>query len=104
MNIEQIADELIAIKTHLEHLEAAYNSQRDEMYNRLGSQPSATYEHGGYRFQKTAQVTVLSVNKQNFIDSLVNAGLSEQIRQQIISEALSESVREPGIRITKLNA
>jgi hypothetical protein len=104
MSIEQIADELIAIKTQLDQIESAYKSKRDEMFNRLGAQQSSNYEHGGYRFQKTAQVTVLSVNKQSFIDSLFNADLSEQVRQQIISNALSESIRESGIRITKINA
>jgi hypothetical protein len=104
MSIEEVANELIAMKTQLDLQESAYNLKRDEMYNRLGSQPSETYAHGGYRFQRTDQVTFLSVNKQNFIGSLFNAGLSEQIRQQIISDALSESVRESGIRITKINA
>jgi hypothetical protein len=104
MSIEQIADDLIEIKARLEALELTYNSKRDEMYNRLGAQPSSSYERGGYRFQRTGQVAVLNVNKQSFIESLLNAGLEEKVRQQIISDALSESVRESGIRITRLNA
>ena len=102
--IAQIADELITLKTQRDQLDLAYTAKRDEMYNRLGGQPSSIYEHGGYKFQKTDQVTVLTMNKQKLIESLFNAGLTDQVREQIISDTLSESVRPPGIRITKINA
>lgn len=100
MKIEDLANELIDLKDKLATLEAVITSKRDEMYNLLGHEPDQIYQFGGYKFQRTTQVTVLTVNKQNFIESLLAAGLSDSIRQQIISSALSESIREPGLRMS----
>lgn len=100
MAIDIIAQELIDLRRGLDEFEVRYQRKRDEMYNALGSQQNTTYAFGGFKFQRTDRVTIISVNKQSFIEALQSENFPEDVRLRVIEKALVENEREGGLRIS----
>jgi len=101
MTIQQVAQELIELKSQAEEAERLYSAKRDQMYSALGSQAGSEFEYGDYKFVKTANSTVVSVNKQSVIEALQAENLPEEVLKRIIGAALVESERWGGLRILR---
>lgn len=104
MNIQSIARELIEAKDKFEEIKSEYIKKRDEMYNALTAQPSCTYSWNGYKFTKMDVSEQLTISKNSLISALRSAGLSREVIEKIFENALVESERGPGIRITRVQA
>jgi hypothetical protein len=100
--MEQIAKELIALMKQMDEIESLYNAKRDEMYNALTNAALSTFECNGYRFQKTDEATVMTITRERLFSAMIDAGLSENIQQQIFLAARNESVRQAGLRVVKV--
>ena len=100
MNIDAIAEDLIAVKTRLDLADSEYIAKRDLMFNALNAQPSGSYTWSGYTFSKLSPTNVISVNKESIVTALHSAGLEQDQIHKILGDALIERERSPGIRIT----
>ncbi len=100
--MEQIAKELIVLKKQMDEIESLYNAKRDEMYNALTNAAISTFECNGYRFQKTDEATVMTITRERLFSAMIDAGLSQNMQQQIFLAARNESVRQAGLRLVKV--
>ena len=104
MNIERIAQELVAAKNRAEEAEREYTRKRDEMYNALLAQPDRRFEYESYRFTRSEGGSVITVTKQTVIDALQAENLPPEVLQRIIGAALVESTRWGGLRVLHIGA
>lgn len=104
MNIQSIAKELIEARDNFEEIKSEYTRKRDEMYNALATQSGCTYSWNGYKFTKLDVSEQLTVSKDSLINALRSTGLAREVIEKIFENALVESERGPGIRITRIVA
>jgi hypothetical protein len=104
LNIQFIAKELVEVKDRFEEIKSVYTKKRDEMYNALATQPDCTYSWNGYKFTKLDASVLLTVSKDSVINALHVAGLTQEVIEKILENALVENERGPGIRITRIQA
>jgi hypothetical protein len=97
--VEQIAKELIELKRQKDEIDGLFTTKRDEMFNALVNSGASFFDYEGWRFQKTEQSVSETITKERLYAAMIDAGLSTELRAQIILAASRESVRAPSIRM-----
>jgi hypothetical protein len=97
--MQQIAQELIALKKRREAIDLLYQAKLGEMDNALTLAARNTFEYDGYRFEKTHEAPVLALTQERLFAAMADAGLCETVQQQIFSAMSREAVQVPGVQV-----
>ena len=100
--MQQIAQELIALKKRREAIDLLYQAKLGEMDNALTLAARHTFECDGYRFEKTHEAPVLALTQERLFAAMADAGLCERVQQQIFLAASREAVQLPGVRVVPI--
>ena len=100
--MQQIAQELIALKKRREAIDLLYQAKLGEMDNALTLAAKHTFECDGYRFEKTHEAPVLALTQKRLFAAMADAGLGERVQQQIFSAMSHEVVQLPGVRVAPI--
>ena len=100
--MQQIAQELIALKKRREAIDLLYQAKLGEMDNALTLTARHTFACDGYRFEQTHAAPVLALTQERLFAAMADAGLCERVQQQIFSAVSREAVQLPGVRVVPI--